>query len=130
MSALGFNLLEEVRASLGPREQGKLEVETIKMVNLGGPLLMALASKVAGQQGRLKRLDVHRLVCDDKESAEAIAILVEQCQAVTEGNSLGIYMGWGLVEEEDETGNVVDLPISTEEIGPRAGQRFREQSSI
>ena len=117
VSPWGFSLLEEVGASPGSREQDKIEVETIKMVNLGGPLLMALASKVAGQQGLLKKLDIHGLVCESKESAEAIATLVEQSQAVTEENSLRICMGWGLVEVEDETGEVVDLPISTEEIG-------------
>ena len=118
VSPWGFKLLEEVEASLGSRDHGMPEVEAIKMVNLGGPLLMALASKVASQQGMVKKLDVRGFVCESKESAEAIATLVEQCLAVTEENPLRICMGWGLVEEVDEeTGEVVDLPMSTEEIG-------------
>ena len=117
MSPWGFLLLEQVEASLGSRDQGKLKVEMIKMVNLGGPLLMALASKVAGQQGFVRKLDVQGLICENKESAEAIATLVEKCQAVTEEYILRICMGWGFVEDEDKDGDPVDLPIFTEEIG-------------
>ena len=43
--------------------------------------------------------------------------LVEQCQEVTEENPVKISMGWGLVEVEDEDGDLVDLPTGTEEIG-------------
>ena len=117
VSPWGFLLLKQVEASLGSKDQGKLEVETIKMFNLGGSLLMALASKVAGQQGIVKELDVQGFVCDNKESAEAIATLVEQCQALTEEDPLRICMGWGFVEDEDEDGDPIDLPIDTEEIG-------------
>ena len=49
--------------------------------------------------------------------------LVEQCQEVTEENPVKISMGWGLVEVEDEDGDLVDLPAGTEEIrgvGPRS----------
>ena len=57
-------LLKEVEASLGSRQQGLLEVDTVKMIILGGPLLMALTSKVASQQRMMKKLDVDVLVCD------------------------------------------------------------------
>ena len=44
---------------------------------------MALAAKMASQQVSLKKLDVNQLVCNSKESAHAIATLVEHSQAVT-----------------------------------------------
>ena len=117
VSPWGLMLLKEVEASLGSRQQGLLEVDTVKMIILGGPLLMALTSKVASQQRMMKKLDVDVLVCDSQESAKTIVTLVEQCQEVTEENPVKISMGWGLVEVEDEDGDLVDLPAGTEEIG-------------
>ena len=64
VSPWGLMLLKEVEASLGSRQQGLLEVDTVKMIILGGPLLMALTSKVASQQRMMKKLDVDVLVCD------------------------------------------------------------------
>ena len=66
VSPWGLMLLKEVEASLGSRQQGLLEVDTVKMIILGGPLLMALTSKVASQQRMMKKLDVDVLVCDSQ----------------------------------------------------------------
>ena len=75
VSPWGFVLLVEVEASLG---SSMLEVDSVKMVTLKGPLSLVLASKAAGQQGIVKKLDVGVFVCDTNETAEAIATLVEQ----------------------------------------------------
>ena len=86
-----FMLLMEVEASM---KRTLFEVDTIQAVPLKGPFLLALAWKVAGQPGMIKMLDVGSFVveifsqqsftenCND--SAEAIAILVEQSEAVAE----------------------------------------------
>jgi len=77
VSPWGFVLLNDVEDTLGSRKQGIEEVVVLTRLNLQGPLLIALASKVARQQELVKNLDIWSVVCDNKESAEALATLVE-----------------------------------------------------
>ena len=106
VSPWGFILLVEIEASLG---SSMLEVATVKMVTLRGPLSIVLASKAAGQQGIVKNLDVGVFVCDSNESAEAMATLVEQGNlAAREENSIRIgaeeigIEGWAAVRRAVE----------------------------
>ena len=101
VSPWGFLLLVEVDASLG---SSLLEVDTVKMVTLKGPLSIVLASKAAGQPEMVKKLDVGVFVCDSDESAKAMATLVDQSSlAVGEENSIRICTeeigmeGWAAV---------------------------------
>ena len=95
VSPWGFILLVEVEASL---RSSMLEVDSVKMVTLKGPLSIVLASKAAGQQGSVKKLDVGVFVCDTNQTAEAMATLVEQSNSA---------------EAREEN----SIRISTEEIG-------------
>ena len=107
VSPWGFMLLVEVEASLG---SSMLEVDSAKMVTLKGPLSLVLASKAAGQQGIVKKLDVGVFVCDTDESAEAMATLVEQSNLASarEENSIRIgteeigMEGWAAVRRAVE----------------------------
>ena len=69
---------------MGSREESLLVVDTIEAKVLDGPLLVALASKVACQQVSVKKLDVLIFTCNSKESVQAYDTLVEQSQAMTE----------------------------------------------
>ena len=106
VSPWGFLLLAEVDASLG---SSLLEVDTVKMVTLKGPLSIVLASKAAGQPEMVKKLDVGVFVCDSNESAKAMATLVDQSSlAVGEENSIRICTeeigmeGWAAVRRAVE----------------------------
>ena len=91
VSPWGIMLLLEVEASLG---SSMFEVDSVKMVTLQGPLFNVLASKAAGQQDMVKKLDVSVFVCDTNQTAEAMATLVEQsnylASAEGEENSIRI----------------------------------------
>ena len=83
--------MEEVETSLGSREESMLVIDTVGTVwNLEGPFLMALASKVACQEVSVKKLDIYNFVCNSKESAQAIATLVERSQEVAKGPKIRI----------------------------------------
>ena len=92
VSPCGFMFLLEVEASLGPLAESMLVVDTVTAKGLMGPLLMALASKVARQQVPVKKLNVLNFTCNSKESAEAINNLVEKSEAaeVEEGACMWI----------------------------------------
>ena len=77
VSPWGFVLLNDVEDTLGSRKQGIEEVVVLTRLNLQGPLLTALASKVAQQLEMVKKLNIYSVACDNKECAEAFATLVE-----------------------------------------------------
>ena len=97
VSFLGFLLLKDVQA----REQGILSVDRVELDNavLEDPLLTALSSLVAKQQDKVKKLDVDEFQCHNKESAEAIATLVERSQTV---NSDGVNHSFLFIEDQIE----------------------------
>ena len=97
VSFLGFLLLKEVQA----REQGILFVDRVEFDNgvLEDPLLTALSSLVAKQQDKVKKLGVDEFQCHNKESAEAIATLVERSQTV---NSDGVNHSFLFIEDQIE----------------------------
>ena len=77
-----------------------LVVDTVKGLDFMGPLLMALASKVARHQVLVKKLDVPIFTCYSRESAQSIAALVEHSESVQEENYLQIRI-FGMSEREE-----------------------------
>ena len=98
VSFLGFLLLKEV----GSRMQERiLSVERVKPLNfLSDPILTALSSLVADQEGMVKKLDVGSLYCENKETAEAIATLVEQSETVMQDVDSSYILILGEIQAE------------------------------
>ena len=92
VSILGFLLLKEVLAS---EQESTLCVDRVRARILYDPPLTALSSIVAGQQEKVKKLDVDDFRCDNKEGAEAIATLVERSETMMQDLDPSIF-----VEEE------------------------------
>ena len=84
MSLWDFVLLEEAQGVLESREQSVLEV---RIVFLREPFLTAVGSMVNRQHNMVKELAFGCVTCKNKESADAFAKLVVQCQAV---KSIGV----------------------------------------
>ena len=78
VSILGFLLLTEIQA----KDKSILSVDTVKSLALYDPPLMALSSIVADQKEKVKKLYIGDFGCENKETAEAIARLVERSQTV------------------------------------------------
>ena len=74
VSPWGFVLLEEIQATLGEQSTPRLEVDLVHS-SLSGPFLMALSSMATRQQGMEMQILPYVMVCDSRESAEAIANL-------------------------------------------------------
>ena len=111
VSAWAFMILEEAEASLGPRANASMmEIDTVKMMTLRGPLLMALASNLVAKQGTIENLDVESFGCKSDAEAVAIGTVVARSRAVSDANSLRISTegvgreGWAAVARA-----VVDL---------------------
>ena len=81
VSILGFLLVTEVQA----KDKSILSVDTVKSLALYDPPLMALSSIVADQKEKVKKLHIGDFGCENKETAEAIARLVERSQTVSNG---------------------------------------------
>ena len=86
-----------------------VEVVRIQDSTLEGPLLTALASMVGRQCRPVKELDVQDFGCANKESADAVAALMEKSQAMPSNESwIFIYEdigteGWSAVRRAAET---------------------------
>ena len=79
VSKWGCLLLKEVEAR---GQESHLCVDQVKAKSLQVPLLTAVSSMVAAQQGMVKKLAVYHFVCKDKETADAIAVLLERTHTV------------------------------------------------
>ena len=105
VSIWGFLLLQEAQSG----EQGILVVDRVKGP-LNGLLFTALGSLLFDQQGKVNTLDVNCFGCQNKESAEALAVLVEQSQTVLQHPVQGdLSLSYGTVQcprifIEDEIG--------------------------
>ena len=98
-----FLLLEEVEARLGSVEQRLVKMATPYL--LCEPFLGALASRIA-RQGTLEKLErFGKVVCSNKESADAwVAILLGTQEVVVNGVGIEIYIvedvgaeGWAAI---------------------------------
>ena len=112
VSPFGFILLEEVEATLNQKDMAMdLVVDEVRIQDstLEGPLLTALASMVGRQCWPVKELDVQDFGCANKESADAVAALMEKSQAMPSNESwIFIYEdigteGWSAVRRAAET---------------------------
>ena len=97
VSPLGFELLETIQATLGPRERRILEVEKVE-ATLIGTFLTALSSMATRQEGIKMKMGGRQIYCDCRESAEAMANLSLWMQAVC-NVTIDIYDGEGEIGE-------------------------------
>ena len=73
-----FQLLEEVELALGSALQ---EIISIEFLNLRGPLMATLASRVSRQGGKMNKVTLRYADCSTKRSAEDLSTLLCKCEA-------------------------------------------------
>ena len=91
----GFWYLEEVERTM---ETTEMKVERVVIDFLEEAELADLNSRLLRQQGLgvETKVDVSKLVCNSKESAEAIATMMQHCQSVDVQNALFIDVDIGI----------------------------------
>ena len=115
VSPWGFVLLEEIQATLGEKSTLMLDVDLVHS-SLSGPFLMALNSMATRQQGMEMRILPYVMVCNSKESAEAIENLAKAIQA-TGSYSIDVdgeieIKGWAAIRKvvEHLTDGIAPVP--------------------
>ena len=130
VSSWGFVLLEEVEGTLGLREHSILNVDRVTGA-LEGPSLEALSSLLIRQQATVNRLEAFDMECKNKETAEAIATIVNQSGAVLTSprilvtEEIGVE-GWAAIRRAVEhLSNVFekDVDLYSERKPMNAGRR-------
>ena len=86
VSSWGFLILVDLEAKLGSEESRS--VLKVAAADLKEPLLSALSQRALLQEEKVKEVKVWKVFCNNQESAEAWAVLVEQSQTVVGGPSL------------------------------------------
>ena len=79
VSPFGFVLLEMVEGANHSSEQ---KVELVKTVNMQGPLISALKSRMMRQEVAISRVDCRAFLCKTQEDAEALLSLVQRAEVV------------------------------------------------